>query len=191
MLKNLVTFIFAILIASLIRLFFIQIYVIPSESMTPTIQIEDRVLVVKDDFIDIEYKVGDIVVFYNPNYYSEITYIEKFLDAIKTNIFMQSDTAVKAAYIKRIVGLPGDDINIDNFGNVYRNNQLVIFDGILNETFSSKNNFIIPNNSYFVMGDNRKNSEDSRIFGYVPRSNIIGKAYFKVYPFDDISSFND
>jgi len=186
-----VTIIFAILIASLIRLFFIQIYVIPSESMTPTIQIEDRVLVVKDDFIDIEYKVGDIVVFYNPNYYSEITYIEKFLDAIKTNIFMQSDTAVKAAYIKRIVGLPGDDINIDNFGNVYRNNQLVIFDGILNETFSSKNNFIIPNNSYFVMGDNRKNSEDSRIFGYVPKSNIIGKAYFKVYPFDDISAFND
>jgi signal peptidase I len=104
---------------------------------------------------------------------------------------MQSDTAVKAAYIKRIVGLPGDDINIDNFGNVYRNNQLVIFDGILNETFSSKNNFIIPNNSYFVMGDNRKNSEDSRIFGYVPKSNIIGKAYFKVYPFDDISAFND
>ena len=38
---------------------------------------------------------------------------------------MQSDTAVKAAYIKRIVGLPGDDINIDNFGNVYRNNELV------------------------------------------------------------------
>ncbi|MDA9646024.1 signal peptidase I [Candidatus Actinomarina] len=191
MLKNLVTIIIAILIASLIRLFFIQIYVIPSESMTPTIQIEDRVLVVKDDFIDIEYKVGDIVVFYNPNNYSEITYIEKFLDAINTNIFMQSDTAVKAAYIKRIVGLPGDDINIDNFGNVYRNNQLVIFDGILNETFSSKNNFIIPNNSYFVMGDNRKNSEDSRIFGYVPKSNIIGKAYFKVYPFDDISAFND
>ena len=71
------------MIASLIRLFFIQIYVIPSESMTPTIQIEDRVLVVKDDFIDIGYKVGDIVVFYNPNTYSEITYIEKFLECDK------------------------------------------------------------------------------------------------------------
>jgi signal peptidase I len=104
---------------------------------------------------------------------------------------MQNDISSEAAYIKRIIGLPGDQIDIDNLGNIYRNNQLLTFEGILNETYSNNENYTIPENNFFLMGDNRANSQDSRTFGYVPFENLIGKAIYKVYPYENISSFND
>jgi signal peptidase I len=159
--------------------------------MTPTINVSDRVLVLKNDIVDINYKLGDIVVFYNPNNYTKKSYLDKFIYSLKIGVFMQNDISSEAAYIKRIIGLPGDQIYIDNLGNIYRNNQLLTFEGILNETYSNNENYTIPDNNFFLMGDNRANSQDSRTFGYVPYENLIGKAIYKVYPYENIASLND
>ena len=159
--------------------------------MTPTIDVSDRVLVLKNDIVDINYKLGDIVVFYNPNNYTKKSYLDKFIYSLKIGVFMQNDISSDAAYIKRIIGLPGDQIYIDNLGNIYRNNQLLTFEGILNETYSNNENYTIPENNFFLMGDNRANSQDSRTFGYVPFENLIGKAIYKVYPYENIGSLND
>ena len=159
--------------------------------MTPTIDVSDRVLVLKNDIVDINYKLGDIVVFYNPNNYTKKSYLDKFIYSLKIGVFMQNDISSDAAYIKRIIGLPGDQIYIDNLGNIYRNNQLLTFEGILNETYSNNENYTIPDNNFFLMGDNRANSQDSRTFGYVPYENLIGKAIYKVYPYENIASLND
>jgi signal peptidase I len=159
--------------------------------MTPTIDVSDRVLVLKNDIVDINYKLGDIVVFYNPNNYTKKSYLDKFIYSLKIGVFMQNDISSEAPYIKRIIGLPGDQIDIDNLGNIYRNNQLLTFEGILNETYSNNENYTIPENNFFLMGDNRANSQDSRTFGYVPFENLIGKAIYKVYPYENIGSLND
>ena len=159
--------------------------------MTPTINVSDRVLVLKNDIVDINYKLGDIVVFYNPNNYTKKSYLDKFIYSLKIGVFMQNGISSEAAYIKRIIGLPGDQIDIDNLGNIYRNNQLLTFEGILNETYSNNENYTIPENNFFLMGDNRANSQDSRTFGYVPFENLIGKAIYKVYPYENIGSLND
>jgi signal peptidase I len=159
--------------------------------MTPTINVSDRVLVLKNDIVDINYKLGDIVVFYNPNNYTKKSYLDKFIYSLKIGVFMKNDISSEAAYIKRIIGLPGDQIDIDNLGNIYRNNQLLTFEGILNETYSNNENYTIPENNFFLMGDNRANSQDSRTFGYVPFENLIGKAIYKVYPYENIGSLND
>ncbi len=91
-------------------------------------------------------------------------------------------------YIKRVIGLPGDTITI--------NNTTVIVDGVtLKETYVDPNNqgniyeanraihnMVVPTNDYFVLGDNRKGSSDSRDWGFVPRKNIIGRAAFVYWP---------
>ena len=159
--------------------------------MSPTIRVQDRVLVVKDDTTNLSYDIGDIVVFYNPLTYSEITYVDRLIDSFKIGPFNQNEEASDHAYIKRIVGLPGDEIVIDTLGNVYRNNELLTFKGIFNETFANQEKYNIPNNSYFLLGDNRSNSQDSRIFGHVPVENLIGKAIYVVYPYENIQKLDN
>ncbi len=82
-------------------------------------------------------------------------------------------------------------IQVDTAGNVYRNNELITIDGIDNETYSSNSTYNVPEDSYFLLGDNRSNSQDSRIFGFVPSVNILGKAQYIVYPFDNFLKIND
>ncbi|MFL2670264.1 MAG: signal peptidase I [Candidatus Actinomarina sp.] len=189
-LKNLLTIAVALLLATLLRTFVVQLYIIPSESMSPTISVADRVLVVKEDILPIQYEVGDIVVFYHPDSYSNITNEEKLIKSLKFwNYLFELD--IETVYIKRIVGLPGDEIEIDNYGIVYRNKQKITFEGINNETLSTKSSYLVPEDNYFVLGDNRINSQDSRIFGFVPDDNLVGKAFYKVYPFQDFQKFND
>ncbi|MDA7595114.1 signal peptidase I [Acidimicrobiia bacterium] len=179
----------AILLASIIRIFLVQLYIIPSESMTPTLNVSDRVLVLKDDISNINYGIGEIVVFYNPDTYVDVSPASKLVESLK--VWNYLDTTSQTVYIKRIIGLPGDVIEIDTLGNIYRNNELLIFKGILNETFTNQEKYNVPNDSYFLLGDNRSNSQDSRIFGYVPVQNLIGKAIYVVYPYENIQKLDN
>lgn len=158
--------------------------------MTPTISVSDRVIVVKDDILDIDYKVGDVVVFYHPETHSNNSETEKLIDSLQVwdSLFNGQNEIV---YIKRIIGLPGDNIRIDKDGDIYRNDNLLIFNGLINETYSSIANYSVPDNQYFLLGDNRSNSQDSRVFGYVPIENLLGKAFYIVYPFNNFSNLND
>jgi len=186
------SYLVVMLIISMLRLFFIGNFFIPSSSMHPTLSTGDFILVNK-----IAYNVhhpfsskiwlkiynpkrGDIIVFNSP---------------INTNI----------NFIKRIVGVPGDIIS-------FTDNQLIISkEAIENYTelkkitteengFYKKNikstindtnlinffNVTVPGNTYFVMGDNQNNSEDSRYWGFLSEEHIIGKAHFIWFSWDKI-----
>ena len=87
--------------------------------------------------------------------------------------------------IKRIIGLPGEKVS-------YKDNKLYINDKYVKEDFSHKetNDFevIVPKGKYYVLGDNRTNSTDSRIIGAIPKKNILGKTHLTVFPFSRFGS---
>ena len=94
--------------------------------------------------------------------------------------------------IKRIIGLPGDTVDIGDDGNVYINGSIYKEDYILVKTTKSGDQvsypFTVPEGEYFVLGDNRGNSKDSRYreVGTIARSEIIGKASFRIWPLNEI-----
>ncbi len=150
----------AVLIAWVVRTFIIHPFYIPTGSMEPTLLPRDRVLVNKFIYRFREPQRGDIVVFLPPNDNRD--------------------------YIKRIIGLPGETIEIRK-GKVYINNRALSEPYKINKPdFSSFGPFKIPKSSYFVMGDNRPNSSDSRVFGPLKKERIIGKAILIYWPISRI-----
>lgn len=98
-------------------------------------------------------------------------------------------------YIKRIIGMPGDKVMVKD-GFVYINGQKLDESGYLDSriktlggSFASEGVVItVPENAYFVMGDNRNNSSDSREWGIVPSGNIVGKAWVRYWPLNEIGT---
>jgi len=159
--------------------------------MEPTLNINDRVLVIKDKFIDIDYKIGDVIVFYNPNYvYKKNTY-QEFYSSLQVWNINNEQLAIDTAFIKRVIGLEGDVIKINNKGNIYNNGNLIKFDNIITKNQIEEIIYTVQEGSIFVLGDNRQNSIDSRTYGSVKIEQIIGKAIYKIYPFNEIDYIND
>jgi signal peptidase I len=104
---------------------------------------------------------GDVLVFHNPN-------------------------NVEEDYIKRIIGLPGDTVEIHD-GTVFINGQPLIEEYPINEIpqGQSYGPIVIEPDHLFVMGDNRPQSQDSRVFGQLPEDLIVGKAWVRVWPFNE------
>ncbi|HAG80920.1 MAG TPA: signal peptidase I [Cyanobacteria bacterium UBA12227] len=128
---------------------------VPSGDMEPTIQVNDKVLIDKHTYKLEEPERGDIVIFNPP----ETLIRQNFRDS----------------FIKRIIGLPGETVEI-KAGQVYINT-LPLQEGYIAEPPLYEYGPVqIPANSYFVLGDNRNNSYDSHYWGFVPRSLIFGKA---------------
>ncbi len=92
-------------------------------------------------------------------------------------------------YIKRAIGLPGEQIDI-RAGSVYINGEL-IEEPYLQVSTTRGGSWLVPEGSVFVMGDNRNNSSDSRIWGVVPLDNFIGKAFFVYWPIQKWGLLND
>jgi signal peptidase I len=190
-----------VIIVLLIRAFVAQAYNIPSGSMKPTLLVGDFILVNKLVYRFSEPQRGDIVVFKYP--------IDPNID-----------------FIKRIIALPGEEVEVRN-NQVFINGKplplievgrgeengvrKVIYEEVLPEGKKHKVQFyedfpfskrdfgpvVVPPNHYFVMGDNRDNSEDSRYWGFVPRENIVGKAFVIYFSGDvpplhttDVSTFH-
>ncbi|WP_077841675.1 signal peptidase I [Clostridium beijerinckii] len=132
---------------------------ITSGSMIPTLEVKDRLLVTRVHNPK-NLKEGDIVLFKNDEFKGEIL-------------------------IKRLIGLPGDIIEIKN-GVVYRNGQELKEDYVKNNEIYN-GSFKVPDDKYFFLGDNRANSDDSRYWKdpYVDESYIEGKAQVKYYPIKD------
>lgn len=98
----------------------------------------------------------------------------------------------KKLYIKRIIGLPGETIRIDNDGNIYINNIVLNEDYGLDDIFrpgDAAEPITLGDDEYFVLGDNRNNSTDSRAdaVGVIRRKDIVGRAWLRFYPFDKMS----
>ena len=170
-LKDLKNLFIWIIIALIIRWQVIEPRWIPSGSMLPTLQIQDKILVEKltpkltpkSNLTSLKNK---IIVFNVP---------EKLIEAgYESNI----------ALIKRVIGVPGDKIEVKE-GNLYLND-------IAQNNYNSDRNinystgpYIVPEKSLWVMGDNRNNSMDSHIWGFLPYEKVIGKAIFRYWPLNN------
>jgi len=137
--------------------------VIPSPSMEPTLQVGQRLIISKVSYLFDEPERGDIVTFHPPQQPEDATPL-----------------------IKRIVGLPGESVMVKD-GTVYiynGNGEVLQLDEpyIAEEARSAFVGETIPENEYFVLGDNRNNSDDSRRGWTLPQENIIGKAWLTIWP---------
>jgi signal peptidase I len=152
-----------------IRLFVAETRFIPSGSMLPTLQIDDRLIIDKLIYRFHPPQRGDIIIFTPPDS------VDAYMPAKRSGR--------KDAFIKRIVGVPGDRIEVAK-------GKLIINGKALTESYIQEPpNYTlqitqVPNDAYFVLGDNRNNALDSHIWGFVPRDNIIGKATKRYWPFD-------
>lgn len=150
------------LVFGFVRPFVVEAFWIPSGSMIPTLQINDRVLVNKFIYRFTEPERDDIVVF-------------------------QSVDDPDTELIKRVVGLPGDRISVRS-GRLFVNGERQK-EPFTNKRFPDRSFFAattVPNGHVFVMGDNRANSQDSRVFGPLPKKNIEGEAFLRFWPLDRI-----
>jgi signal peptidase I len=189
----------AIVVAALglalaIQAFIVKPYKIPSGSMEPTLKIGQRILVdrIGDHFLSPH--IGEIVVFHPPAAYTQgCANPSQGQNQAGQNSAQPCDMAWKQAssqtFVKRVVGLPGDRISIVN-GHVYRNgvgekdSYIAPCDGSGSCDFPGT--VTVPRGDYYMMGDNRGASDDSRFWGPVPRSWIIGQAFFTYWPPDRI-----
>ena len=154
----------AVGVSLLMRAYVVQQFYIPTGSMEPTLPIGDRVLVSKLSVTFGTIHRGDIVVFHAPK-----AALRDCSDAVPI-------------FIKRVIGLPGD--HLTSRGNtIYVNGQPLDQTWTHYEPLGTPiGNVTVPANSYFVMGDNQSQSCDSRTWGTVPRSSMIGKAFFRLWP---------
>ena len=153
--------------------------------------INDRVLVVKDKFLKVDYKIGDVIVFYNPNYvYKKSTY-QEFYDSLQVWNINNEQLTIDTAFIKRVIGLEGDTIQIKKDGQILNNGEIVEIANVIEDNIYEDSIFLVKENTIFVLGDNRKNSIDSRLYGPIDKEQIIGLALYKIYPFNEIKKIND
>jgi len=160
----------AVVLAVGVRTYVAQMFYIPSGSMLPTLQIGDRIVVDKLSYHFHAVDRGDIVVFRRP----------------------PLELANYSDLVKRVIGLPGDTIaSVD--GRIMVNGRFLAEPWLpnpppetlpspLSAPYSLNHPYRVPAGDYYVMGDNRTDSEDSRYFGPIPRSLIVGKMAFKAWP---------
>jgi signal peptidase I len=157
-----------VLIALTAQAFLVQAFWIPSPSMSPTLEVGDRVLVNKLSYRTHDVNHGDLVVFERPPEASN-----------------GADGEIKDL-IKRVIAVGGDTIE-GREGNVYVNGERIeepyLVPGTPTDNLPPQE---IPEGSVFVMGDNRINSEDSRVFGPIDEDSIVGRAFVKVLPLGDV-----
>ncbi len=161
--ENLILIAIALCLALLIRVFVAEPRYIPSDSMVPTLLTGDRLVVEKISYRLQSPTFGDIVVFEPPA-------------ELRRRGYQQDQ-----AFIKRIIGQPGQVINISE-GKVYLNGTPLSEKYIAEPPNQPFPPVKVPPGQFFVMGDNRNNSNDSRYWGFVPQENIIGRATFRFWP---------
>ncbi len=175
-------------LALLIKTFLAQAFFIPSESMVPTLEVDDRVLVNKLVYRFRDPRRGEIVVFVAESDRRERAFWQRVRSFLTEGLGVVRPE--EKDFIKRVIGLPGETIEIDREGRV----RITPADGgaafLLEEPYLADERdetpfgpTTVPEDSYFVMGDNRPNSSDSRkLLGPIHRSDIIGKAFIRIWP---------
>ncbi|GDX30867.1 signal peptidase I [Actinomycetes bacterium] len=165
-------------VAFLVKSFLFQAFYIPSESMVPTLQVGDRILVNKLSYRLHDPNRGDIIVFRAPS---------------------SAQTPDIQDLVKRTIGLPGETVTASPEGAVLIDGQeikepylpkgvVTRFNGVppgCGQPASGGDGCLVPNGRAFMMGDNREASKDSRVFGPVKQSSFIGRAFLRIWPFSE------
>jgi signal peptidase I len=155
----------ALLVAFVIKTFLLQAFYIPSLSMAPTLKVNDRVLVNKLSYDLHDVHRGDLVVFESP----------------------PNEGSQTKDLIKRVIGLPGETVESRD-GQIFINGQALEEPYLGPDvTTGPLEKVTVPAEHLWVMGDNRPNSRDSRFFGAIPESLVIGRAFVRVWPVTAIS----
>ena len=152
------------LVFGFVRPFVVEAFYIPSESMVPTLEVGDRVFVNKFIYRFSKPERGDIIVF-------------------------QSVEGGDQTLIKRVVGVEGDEIRVQSgllFVNGEAQNEPYLNDAVPTNDFYGP--LTVPEDHIFVMGDNRGNSADSRVFGPLPLENVEGEAFLRFWPLSKIGT---
>jgi signal peptidase I len=154
--------IFAALLSLLIITFVVQAFYIPSGSMEPTLQVDDRILVSKFSYRLGSIERGDVIVFHYPlnpgkDFVKRVVALGGETVELRDGVVLINGTPIRELYPTALAG--GDRACTSNYGPQK-----------------------IPEEQLFVLGDNRCNSEDSRFFGFVPVQNVVGKALFIYWP---------
>ena len=205
-----VPLLFIAFLISSCRNFILEPRYIPSGSMLPELQINDRILIEKLSIKNKELKRGEIVVFNSPFSFDKklIEFRSKPLPNKSYCFFMSlppmsfipglRDRACDA-YIKRIVALPGEVVSVNKFGEVIINQTKLFEPYLVNNCKESIfndcgqfSNLKVPENHYLVLGDNRENSWDGRYWPggkFLNKDQIIGKAYFRFWPLSNFGFF--
>ena len=173
----------ALALALGIQAFLVKPYRIPSESMEPTLQVGQRVLVNRIGTRFTDPKVGDIIVFHPPQGSQDNRCGVPPVAGRACSLPTRGRSDVN--FIKRVVGAPGDRISIVD-GRVIRNGRPTVEKFIKPCTGGEECSFpkaiTVPKDYYFMMGDNRGSSDDSRFWGPVPKKWIIGAAFATYWP---------
>ena len=173
----------AILLAVVFKTFLVAAFYIPSGSMESTLNVSDRVLVEKVSYRFGDVQNGDVVVFVHDDLglqpSGSSNPIARFFSSLGQAIGLVPPS--DRDFIKRVVGVPGDQIACD--GHLLRNDQPVdepyLDPGVTTEGCKT---MTVPAGKLYVMGDNRTNSQDSRSFGVIDRSDVVGRAFVRIWP---------
>ena len=175
-LKDIKTLIIWVIVALIIRWQVVEPRWIPSGSMLPTLQIQDKILVEKIspklNFSKNLSRLRDQIIVFNA-----------------PSILIEAGYESKTALIKRVIGLPGDKVEVKE-GNLYVNDIMqrkYLTDQNINY---STGPYIVPEKSLWVMGDNRNNSMDSHIWGFLPYEKVIGRAILRYWPLNQFGPIN-
>lgn len=164
------TLILALVLTFVLRTYVVEAREIPTGSMQPTLEIGDRLMVEKVTYRFSGIERGDIVVFAPP---PEV-----------------QDKDIKLDWIKRVIGLPGDAIEVSH-GKVFLNGEPLNEPYIAQEPAYVYSPVVVPAGYVFVMGDNRNNSRDSTEWGFLPTANIKGRAFLRFWPWERLGSLAD
>lgn len=174
----------ALLLAFLLRTFVVQVFYIPSSSMVPTLQEQDRMVVEKLTYQFREPQRGEVIVFAGDEVAgtdgggvgSLATAVGRFLGVVPADA---------RDFVKRVIGLPGDTVEIDDDGTVTVNGVALDEPYVVNGDPQAYGPFEVPADRLFVLGDNRPNSSDSRFgLGFVEMDHVVGRAAFVLWPLD-------
>ena len=181
----------AFLLALLLKTFVVQAFYIPSSSMEPTLQVGDRVLVNKLAYLFREPERGEVVVFSGdvPGAQEPRGLLSRLGGLVASGLGLP--TSGERDFIKRIIGLPGDVVEL-------RDGVVFVNGAELPEAPNDEGGYLTPGDvsdygpvvvepgHYFMLGDNRANSSDSRFsLGQVAREDVVGRAFVIVWPFGD------
>lgn len=175
----------ALVVAVVIKTFLVQPFYIPSGSMIPTLEVNDRVIVAKVGTGDVAR--GEVVVFENPYAVETET---SALEVVGTAVLdaLGIRTSPDEDLIKRVVAVGGDVVEVVD-------NRLLVNGVAVDEPYLAPGAFMpdmapltIPEGHLFMMGDNRSSSSDSRVFGPVPAGHVIGEAVVRIWPLGRIGT---
>lgn len=160
----------SIVLALGVRTFVAEARYIPSGSMLPTLEINDRLVVEKISYHFHSPHRGDIVVFHPPE--------------------AAGAQFTKEAFIKRVIGLPGETVEVKN-GKTYVNGAPLTEEYIESSPDYTWGPQTVPQGSYLMLGDNRNNSDDGHVWGFLPSDRIIGRATIRFWPLNRLAYLAD